>query len=362
MVTGARAVPLDDPAAADPALAGAKAARLARLRAAGLPVPDGFVLLLPPDEGRPAEPDARDAVLAAYRELAGRAGVAAPVVAVRSSATFEDGPRASAAGLLLTVLGVHGADDLLAAVERCRASGSGDAVRAYRRTGPGAARPVGRDRDPDRPSEPAKPGEPDGPGESGEPGGPGEPGESGESGTSLAVLVQLLVPARLSGVAFTAHPVSGDGEVLVVEAVPGLGEPLVSGRVVPEHVELTRADARVLRQLPGRIRTVLEYDPAARAVVERSLARTGPSGTEPSGADATHADPSGASASPLLGPAELAAVRAVALQAESVLGRPLDLEWVLPDGWRPGDPVVLLQGRPITARTLRAAPGGPAGV
>lgn len=141
-----------DEAAAEPA-AGAKAQALARARAAGLPVPDGIVLL--PDE----EVDER-ALLAALQQTG------AARFAVRSSADVEDRPGASAAGVFESVVGVA-ADDVPAAIERVRASAGREAARAYL-----GSRGIGRAR--------------------------------------LAVLVQPLVEASALGVLHTA-PLDGGG-------------------------------------------------------------------------------------------------------------------------------------------------------
>src|SRR4051812_41465049 len=91
---GAEILWLGDPRAADPALAGGKAAALSRL-AAGHRVPPAFVVAL---SGATLDRADREAVAAAYRALAERCGVADPPVAVRSSAVDEDGAEASFAG------------------------------------------------------------------------------------------------------------------------------------------------------------------------------------------------------------------------------------------------------------------------
>ncbi|HEY3353143.1 MAG TPA: hypothetical protein VGQ83_07855, partial [Polyangia bacterium] len=92
-------VPLD---AARAAGAGGKAAGLARLRRAGLPAPDGFVLL-PPAVALAAGPAAdpgRRAVAAAVAAALRRLHPRPRRVAVRSSASVEDQPGRSAAGLV----------------------------------------------------------------------------------------------------------------------------------------------------------------------------------------------------------------------------------------------------------------------
>ncbi|MFE6967949.1 PEP/pyruvate-binding domain-containing protein [Isoptericola sp. NPDC057653] len=202
-------VPLDAATAAH----GAKAAGLGALRRAGLPVPVGVVV--------PASlegVDLRAAVDGALDAL----GRHAPL-AVRSSATDEDGPTVSAAGQYETVLGVTGAGDVVAAVLACRASAAGPRVTAYRAATTGA---------------PA----------------------AGTPAPEVAVVVQRLVDARAAGVLFT-----GGGRT-VVEASWGLGESVVRGAVDPDR--WTVADGRVVERRTGTKRTRVDRSPAGVAARE----------------------------------------------------------------------------------------------
>ena len=54
------------------------------------------------------------------------------------------------------------------------------------------------------------------------------------SGPDMAVIVQEMIHGDESGVAFTANPVTGDRDEMVIESVKGLGEKLVSGKVTPK--------------------------------------------------------------------------------------------------------------------------------
>lgn len=165
---------------------GAKAAALATLRQAGLPVPDGFVLAADAGAG------GRDAAREAYARLGGR-------VAVRSSGTAEDLEAASFAGQYATLLDVSGEDAVLEAVARCLASNAGAAEYA------------------------AALGTPEG---------------------AMAVLVQRFVEPRVAGVVFTRHP--EHASLLLVEAHAGRGDEVVSGRVTPTAylVERTTRETR----------------------------------------------------------------------------------------------------------------------
>lgn len=181
------------PEAQLPEVAGTKVATLVRLAARGFRVPTGFVLTT----GARSDGQWRQEVTEAYRALGG------PSVAVRSSATDEDLPGRSAAGLYRTVLDVTGTADVLAAVQECLLSADSAHRQAY-----------------------------------------------GTRGTDerMAVGVMVMVRPDVSGVAFSTDPL-GSGS-LVIEAVRGPLEPLVSGRVVPHHVALDATDAVVVDE-PG---------------------------------------------------------------------------------------------------------------
>jgi phosphohistidine swiveling domain-containing protein len=202
-MTTTTAYVLDLRDAIDYRAAGRKAATLARLRRDGFPVPDGVVLIADAldhalaEAGLPADVSAEavaaidvPAEIAAGLREAVRRWPGTPL-AVRSSGTEEDLASASYAGLYTTVLDVTGEDRLLDAVRQCWASAFGELVRSYRTEPEGGA-------------------------------------------ARMAVLVQPMVSVRAAGVAFTADPVTGDRGAVVVEAVRGLGEPLVSGAVSPE--------------------------------------------------------------------------------------------------------------------------------
>ncbi len=243
------------PQATDPAEVGHKAAVLAALLSNGLPVPDGVVIPARVFGGACAgdsSPDVPDELVAALADAV--RGWGDVPVAVRSSGTAEDLPHASYAGLYTTVLNVRGEAALRDAVSRCWASARAPRVTAY--AGDGAA-----------------------------------PG--------LAVLVQPMVPAVAAGVAFTVDPVAGDRDVVVIDAVRGLAEQLVSGAVTPDRWEV-RTEAR---RLPGPL-----------------------------------------SATPAVDATTACAIAALARRIEQVLGTPQDVEWALAgDGT-----LVLLQARPVT--------------
>jgi pyruvate,water dikinase len=67
----------------------------------------------------------------------------------------------------------------------------------------------------------------------------------------MAVLVQVMVEPMAAGVAFTAHPVTGDREQTVLTAVPGLADRLVSGEDIGEEWTVANRDVRMTRPMPG---------------------------------------------------------------------------------------------------------------
>ena len=209
-------VDLADAGSIDRQLVGGKAGVLGELAGAGLPVPPGFVVTA----AAIADADRLDEVLAeAVRQVGGDR------FAVRSSGAAEDLPDASYAGLYETYLNVDPAG-LADAVRRCFAAAASSRVRAYHdrhRAGPTA------------------------------------------SGAGMAVLVQRMVDAGSAGVAFTAHPVTGDRGQTVVTAVPGLGDPLVSGQMIGEEWTVAAGRATRTRHMSG-VDIVLSEDQAREVV------------------------------------------------------------------------------------------------
>ena len=140
------------------------------------------------------------AVAQAYAALEG----SAPVVAVRSSATAEDLPDLSFAGQQETYLNITGIEDVLASVRLCWAS-------------LWTARAIGYRLRHAIPSE----------------------------GLSLAVVVQRLVPADVAGILFTANPLNGRRDQMLVNAAWGLGEAVVGGAVTPDTYAVIDGPSRL---------------------------------------------------------------------------------------------------------------------
>ena len=194
---------LDQAASRDAGEVGGKARGLARLAAAGLPVPDALVL--------PAAAHARwlergglgDEDLRALIDAAETLG---EPLAVRSSATDEDSFERSAAGQYESVMDVRGPDALARAIEHCYRAAQGERPLAYR----------------------------------------------GTDGARVALVLQREVAADRAGVAFSLDPVSGSRAAVLIEAVFGHGEGLVSGDLIPDRYAVERSGGEVRARVAAK--------------------------------------------------------------------------------------------------------------
>jgi phosphoenolpyruvate synthase/pyruvate phosphate dikinase len=276
---------LGDSVCNDPAQVGGKAAHLSRL-AADYQVPSGFCLTaaaFDPDHSADAPlPAALAAALAAaYEALARRVGFPDVPVAVRSSALDEDGDLASFAGQHETELNLVGIDAVLGAVARTWASGRNERAMAYRQQ-------QGLDTEEVR----------------------------------LAVLVQQLVLADTSAVVFSANPITGNRDEVVVTASWGLGESIVSGTVTPDTWVVRKADLAVKEERIGaKERMTVAVTGGTREVTVPRLLRERAS----------------------LSRAQVAELAELAVELEEKMGGPVDIETAFA-----GDLMYLLQCRPIT--------------
>ena len=261
-----------DDACRDVARAGGKGASLAVMSAAGLLVPPGFVvpawvlescvdaprLRELAVEGDPFAAEAlvrdceppRTAIADAYGALGGGR------VAVRSSACAEDSEAASYAGQQETYLDVFGAAEVCRRVVDCWASFFSERALFYR------AR------------------------------------KGSLEDLRMAVVVQEMVEPKKSGVLFTVDPVQRRRDRMVVEAIFGPGEQVVSGHATPDHYVVDRAGTSKRERLVHG--GVLESD-------------------------------------------ELAALATLGRTLEERFGCPQDVEWAIADG-----ELYLLQSRPVT--------------
>jgi len=234
-----------DPRCQQAGLAGGKGASLATMTAEDLPVPPGFVVTSAAFEAavdtdalrermRGKDVEAARALVAAaeppkepierhYAELTGP-------VAVRSSACAEDSEGASYAGQQETYLNTDGLAAVLANVVHCWLSFFTERAVFYRR----------------------------------------EKGSLDD--VAMAVVVQQMVDSHTSGVLFTADPVHGRKDRMVVEAARGLGEAVVSGEVTPDHYTLSRDGVVKRSRVAGAERVLSDEECAALAAMGRRLA------------------------------------------------------------------------------------------
>jgi rifampicin phosphotransferase len=202
--------------AADRAMLGGKAATMAELSVAGFAVPPGIVVTASALD----KPDLDGQLQTAAARLGGDR------FAVRSSGVAEDLPDASYAGLYETYLNVP-AEQLGAAVRRCFAAAASERVAAYHE-------------------------------------------RHGSVTGEMAVLVQVMVDPAAAGVAFTAHPVTGDRSQTVVTAVTGLGDRLVSGETTGEEWTVTADGGPTVTRHGSEGRRVLTHR-QAEAVAQLAL-------------------------------------------------------------------------------------------
>jgi pyruvate,water dikinase len=232
----------------------------------------------------------------AYEELCFRYGEVDVGVAVRSSAIGEDAAVASFAGQYESYLGVCGTQSVLAAVRRAWSSLFVSRALLYRL---------------ERRQHFAQ--------------------------TPMAVGVLRLVPARCAGVAFSAHPVTGARDRIVIEGSWGWGEAVVQGRVQPDHIEIDKGDGRILTSVIADKRIITAFDTTTGQIAERPM-------------------PARFRTAPCLSQEMVGSIWEATCTAERHFGFPIDIEWVVERGWRPGNAVTVVQVRPITA--LPDAPRG----
>jgi pyruvate, water dikinase len=263
-----------DEACKDVRLTGGKGASLASMTGQGLPVPPGFVVLAPVlersvDAARlraltlaqdfegaqalvhQADPP-REAIVSSYECLGG----AHVKVAIRSSASAEDSGAASYAGQQETYLNIVGGDEVCARIVACWASFFSERAIFYRMR------------------------------------------KGSLADLAMAVIVQKMLDPVKSGVIFTVDPVSRRRDRMIIEAVFGLGEQVVSGAVTPDHYVVDRA---------GNVKR--------EHIIEKRILR----------------------------PDEIRQIVELGRMLEERFGKPQDIEWCIENGR-----IYLLQSRPIT--------------
>jgi len=329
--------------------AGGKGANLGEMVAAGLPVPPAFVVLRDGYRDSMREGGVDGELVALHQEALQRADDAARLdelcrrmqtlvvkggisdgvrrevltayhrlgseakVAVRSSATGEDGRDASFAGMNRTITNVNGSDAVIDAVMCCWKSLFSPRVVSYRRSRGFSAVP------------------------------------------EMAVVVQQMLTPDQAGVAFTADPSTGRRDRIVIEAAFGQGEVVVGGSVQPDTYVVDKATMAVLDQTIGyKPFKIVRGDDGHDLVVN----------LRPEEAEAQVLDGS-----------SVENVARLAIAAEKHYGYPQDIEWAIEAGvsWLvQARPITTLEDGPadgesvstaeVLVRGLPAAPGTVVGV
>ncbi len=302
-------IPITATAATDAGRFGPKAANLAALGAAGLPIPDGFCLdaeayrtqiralgLEADARGvfaaqdrpqarrhalamklglldRPIIPEILEPLLAARRALIEKSGA---LVAVRSSALVEDRFGSSFAGQFESFIGIETETDFITAVRSCW--GALWATRALRYMATHEIDPAD---------------------------------------TAMAVLIQPLVSARASGGGLSK---TADGGMLL-SATWGLGSAIAQGEVTPDRYELSR-EAELLNVTAGvkdhSIGCIHRAEPTTQLVPKALIAE------------------------PCLSKSQAVELGALLRKVETLMGMPVEIEWSMDDaGFK------LLQARPL---------------
>lgn len=281
-------------------LVGGKAVGLAQLLAAGFPVPRGFCITteaytqclhasgffedeewqkacaLSGHERTSALADCRDRIRRIETsQLAAQCLTALQVLsqppnerwAVRSSATNEDSPHSSFAGLYRTHLGVA-LSEIETALKDLWASLWKDLAVSYQTR------------------------------------------QSNQAAPRMAVLIQPMVDAQSAGVAYSIHPVTGRSNQVTINAVPGLAAPLVDGTVAPDQYVVEVVDDGQ----PTRVRRRILAHKSDRLTVSKEGLRIDPL----SGASTVQSS---------LTDVQLFSLAQTAKRVERSFGQPMDLEW-----------------------------------
>lgn len=143
----------------------------------------------------------------AYAELAKKMGQDDPFVAIRSSATAEDLPNASFAGQQESYLNIKGAADVVNRVQQCYSSLFTDRATYYRHKQHFPHEKV-----------------------------------------ALSAAVQMMVFSKASGIMFSVNVANGDASKIVIDAIYGLGEYIVLGKVTPDHFVIDKQSMKIVEK------------------------------------------------------------------------------------------------------------------
>lgn len=202
-------------------------------------------------------------------------------VSVRSSAACEDSATSAWAGQLETFLNVS-PEDIIENVRNCWCSMFSESALAY-----GATHGYG----------------------------------SGE--IVVAVVVQEMVASDISGIGFSVHPVTQEPGIQLIEACLGLGEAIVSGRIVPDQYVVERGSNQILESIIGHQKEGLFIGDGNSKADWKLLEAAG--------------------AKQKISNQQISEYAEILSRLEDHFGHPVDTEWAIQDG-----AFQVLQARPIT--------------
>ena len=304
-------------------IAGGKGANLGEMTQNGAPVPPGFVITVSTYRKFLTDSNLEDRIKALLtdldvndsKSLMTKAGeiqnliVSAPLskdveikiaeayksmgeglVAVRSSATAEDLPDASFAGQQSTYLNVDGIDQVIDAVKGCWASLFEARAIFYR-----------------------------------------EEQNFDQLSVGIAVPVQRMVQSEISGVMFTAEPTTSDRGKVLVEAIYGLGEGIVSGEITPDTYMIDKASLGVTNRqhVPQTWMLVRNVDSTNRDDLNKRVEIS-----------------DGQANLDKLDDSQIQSIVKLGLDLEEAYKNPQDIEWAYQGG-----EFYIIQTRPITTLT-----------
>lgn len=232
--------------------------------------------------------EARASIVASYRALCDRCGCDDVLVAVRSSATSEDSAQSSFAGQHETFLNVSGEDEVVEKTMACWKSLFSAAALHYRSSA-----------------------------------------EIDHLEADMAVGVQKMVDAKVSGVMFTANPITNDVDQMVIEMAWGLGEGVVSGHVAPDNYIIDKKSLAILERMisPKMVEFVRDTESGGTIMRDVEVERQ---------------------SIPCMTDDEVIELVRMGMAIEDYYGRPMDIEWALDAQLPRAAALVTLQSRPIT--------------
>nr|KXH73774.1 MAG: hypothetical protein AM325_07120 [Candidatus Thorarchaeota archaeon SMTZ1-45] len=143
----------------------------------------------------------------------------------------------------------------------------------------------------------------------------------------VAVVVQEMIPAEISGVMFTANVVNNNADELLINATWGLGDCLVSGKIVPDTYVLTKSPFSVIQRTVGEKELTSKLEMNQLVLIETPKDRQSKYTLD----DETLFD-----------------IAEIGLKIENVMECPQDIEWCI----KPDGVLVILQSRPITTLSV----------